>query len=38
VARRAEPCVECAAEPGDDHASWCLATEDEEDEELEEVE
>ena len=38
VARRAEPCVECGAEPGDDHASWCLATEDEEDEELEEVE
>lgn len=30
-----EPCAECGAEPGDDHASWCLATEDEE---LEEVE
>ena len=27
----AEPCPECSAEPGDDHASWCLATEEEED-------
>ncbi len=26
-----EPCPECAAEPGADHASWCLATEAEED-------
>jgi hypothetical protein len=25
-----EPCPECGAEPGDDHASWCLAGEDEE--------
>ena len=25
-----EPCAECGAEPGDDHASWCLATEDDE--------
>lgn len=23
-----EPCAECGAEPGADHASWCLATED----------
>jgi hypothetical protein len=23
-ARDAEPCPECAAEPGHDHASWCL--------------
>lgn len=29
-----EPCAECGAEPGDPHASWCLATED--DEELDE--
>jgi hypothetical protein len=28
-----EPCAECGAEPGADHASWCLATEDEETEE-----
>ncbi len=25
----AEPCPECGAGPGQDHASWCLATEDE---------
>ena len=24
-----EPCAECGAEPDDEHASWCLATEDE---------
>ena len=24
-----EPCEECGADPEDDHASWCLATEDE---------
>ena len=24
----AEPCAECGAEPGDEHASWCLATEE----------
>ena len=24
-----EPCAECGADPEDDHASWCLATEDE---------
>jgi hypothetical protein len=23
-----EPCPECGAEPGTEHASWCLATED----------
>ena len=29
-----EPCPECGAEPGKEHASWCLATEDDfEDEE-----
>jgi hypothetical protein len=30
-----EPCPECGAEPGADHASWCLYTEsdDEDDEE-----
>ena len=28
-----EPCPECGAEPGDDHATWCLAMEDDEDEE-----
>ena len=22
-----QPCAECGAEPGDDHASWCLAAE-----------
>lgn len=33
----AEPCAECGAEPGKDHASWCLAMEDDEleDDELE---
>ena len=25
-----EPCPECGAAPGADHASWCLAEEDEE--------
>lgn len=25
-----EPCAECGAVPGADHASWCLAEEDEE--------
>ena len=24
----AEPCPECGAEPGREHASWCLAMED----------
>lgn len=23
-----EPCAECGAEPGHEHASWCLAEED----------
>ena len=27
-----EPCPECGAEPGDEHASWCLAEQDEESE------
>ena len=27
----AEPCPECGAEPGADHAAWCLATEDDDD-------
>jgi len=27
-----EPCAECGAGPEDDHASWCLATEDTDDE------
>ena len=32
-----EPCPECAAEPGAEHASWCLYTEsDDEDDEDEE--
>ncbi len=26
-----EPCAECGAEPGADHASWCRAMEDLED-------
>jgi hypothetical protein len=25
-----EPCPECSAEPGAEHASWCLYTEEEE--------
>jgi hypothetical protein len=29
-----EPCAECGARPGADHATWCLAAEEEEDEEL----
>jgi len=28
-----EPCPECAALPEAEHASWCLASEDEEEEE-----
>jgi hypothetical protein len=27
-----EPCAECGAEPGADHASWCLAMEYDDDE------
>jgi hypothetical protein len=30
-ARDAEPCPECGAQPGHDHASWCLAEEEPED-------
>ncbi len=26
----AEPCVECGADPEDDHADWCRANEDDE--------
>ena len=26
---RVEPCPECGAGPEDDHASWCMAGEDE---------
>jgi len=26
-----EPCPECGADPEEEHASWCLATEDLED-------
>ncbi len=26
-----EPCPECGAEPGHDHASWCLREESEDD-------
>lgn len=31
-----EPCPECGAEPGKEHASWCLATEDDDYEDDEE--
>ena len=27
-----EPCAECGAAPDAEHASWCLATEDDEEE------
>ena len=30
---RIEPCPECGAAPGDDHASWCLYEEAEDDDE-----
>ena len=33
-----EPCAECGAEPGADHASWCLAEVEDDDEELDEAE
>ncbi|MHB1534257.1 MAG: hypothetical protein ACYC1D_06535 [Acidimicrobiales bacterium] len=33
-----EPCAECGAEPGADHAAWCLAMEDDEEESLDEAE
>ncbi|MHB8465904.1 MAG: hypothetical protein ACYDH6_02625 [Acidimicrobiales bacterium] len=32
VDRDEEPCVECGADPGRDHASWCMATADLDDE------
>jgi hypothetical protein len=32
-ARDAEPCPECGAQPGHDHASWCLAEEADQDQE-----
>ena len=31
----AEPCPECGAEPGKDHASWCLAMEEDDEPEEE---
>jgi hypothetical protein len=34
----AEPCPECSAEPGQEHASWCLAMEDDHDDEDDEDE
>ncbi|HZT67669.1 MAG TPA: hypothetical protein VFA11_17910 [Acidimicrobiales bacterium] len=30
-----EPCPECGADPEDEHASWCLAGEEEDEAELE---
>jgi recombinational DNA repair protein RecR len=33
VETEVEPCAECGAEPGNEHASWCLAMEDDDDEE-----
>jgi hypothetical protein len=33
-----EPCPECGAEPDDEHASWCMATADLEDEDEEQDE
>ncbi len=39
VETEVEPCAECGAEPGKEHASWCLAMEDDEyDDEDEEAE
>jgi hypothetical protein len=32
-----EPCPECSAAPGAEHASWCLYTEDEASEDEEEA-
>ena len=33
VSERTEPCPECSADPGDEHASWCeFETADEDDE------
>ena len=33
-----EPCAECGAQPGADHAAWCMAMEDMEMEDVEEDE
>ena len=33
----AEPCAECGADPEDEHASWCLATEEDEVDEEQDV-
>jgi hypothetical protein len=33
----AEPCDECGAEPGDEHASWCMADADLEEDDASEV-
>ena len=33
----AEPCAECGAAPEAEHASWCLATEDDEADEEQDV-
>jgi hypothetical protein len=30
VETEVEPCAECGAEPGKEHATWCLAMEDDE--------
>ncbi len=30
VEAEVEPCAECGAEPGKEHATWCLAMEDDE--------
>jgi hypothetical protein len=30
VETEVEPCAECGADPGKEHASWCLAMEDDE--------
>ena len=30
VETEVEPCAECGAEPGTEHATWCLAMEDDE--------
>ncbi len=39
VETEVEPCAECGAEPGKEHATWCLAMEDDEyDDEDEEAE
>ncbi len=34
---RVEPCPECGAVPGDEHASWCLYEEADEDDEEEDA-